>query len=55
MNDFLIIKWENVKNQASLIDLMITNKEISENSIFSLKNYKGKKVSKDIESKAYKR
>ena len=52
-NDFLFIKWENVKNQASLIDLMITNKEISENSIFSLKNYQGKKVSKDIELKAY--
>ena len=30
-NDFLFTKWKNVKNQAKLIDLMITNKEISEN------------------------
>ena len=52
-NDFLFTKWTNVKNQAKLIDLMITNKEISENSIFSLKNYQGQKISKDIELKAY--
>ena len=52
-NDFLFIKWENFENQISLINLMITNKEISENSIFSLNNYQGQKISKDIELKAY--
>ena len=50
---FLFTKWKNVKNQIALLDLMITNKEISETSKYSLNNYTGKKISKDIELKAY--
>ena len=52
-DDFLFKKWKNWKNQIALINLIITNKEITENSVFSLKNYKGSKVSQDIELKAY--
>ena len=52
-DDFLFIKWKNVKNQVELLNLMITNKEISETSKFSLNNYQGQKISKDIESRAY--
>ena len=51
--NFLFIKWNNIPNQIIFLELLITNKEISENSIFSLKNYKGKKIRKDIELKAY--
>ena len=43
----------NVNNQKTLIELMITNKEISENSKFALSNYQGEKISKDIELKSY--
>ena len=52
-DEFLFTKWKNVKNQIILLDLMITNKEISETSKYSLNNYTGKKISKDIELKAY--
>ena len=52
-DDFLFIKWKNVNNQKTLIELMITNKEISENSKFALSNYQGEKISKDIELKSY--
>ena len=51
--NFLFIKWKNIPNQIALLELLITNKEISENSIFSLKNYQGQKIRKDIELKAY--
>ena len=51
--NFLFKKWKNWKNQITLINLMITNKEITENSVFSLKNYKGAKISENIELKAY--
>ena len=50
---FLFINWKNVLNQLQLLELMISNKEISESSSISLKNYQGHKVSKDIEIKAY--
>ena len=52
-NNFLLTKWKNIPNQIVLINLMITNKEISETSKFSLRNMKSQKVSKDIELKAY--
>ena len=52
-DNFLFKKWKNVPNQTMLINLLITNKEISENSVFSLNNYQGQKISKDIELKAY--
>lgn len=50
---FLFIKWKNIKNQVEFLNLLINNKEISENSKFSLNNYQGQKISKDIESKTY--
>ena len=46
-------KWKNIPNQIKFLELLITNKEISENSIFSLKNYQGQKIRRDIELKAY--
>ena len=49
-DEFLFIKWKNVKNQIELLNLMITNKEISENSKFCLNNYQGQKISKDIDT-----
>lgn len=44
---------EKYKNQVEFLNLLINNKEISENSKFSLNNYQGQKISKDIESKTY--
>ena len=52
-DNFIFIKWKNVSNQIKFLELLITDKEISENSIFSLKNYLGQKTKKDIELKAY--
>ena len=52
-DNFIFIKWKNTKNQIKFLELIITNKEISENSIFSLKNYQGQKIRRDIELKAY--
>ena len=49
-DEFLFIKWKNIKNQIELLNLMITNKEISENSKFCLNNYQGQKISKDIDT-----
>ena len=49
-DEFLFIKWKNVKNQIELLNLMITNKEISESSKFCLNNYQGQKISKDIDT-----
>ena len=51
--NFIFRKWKNIQNQLKLLELLITNKEISENSIYSLKNYQGQKIRKDIELKAY--
>ena len=51
--NFLFIKWKNIPNQLKFLELLITNKEISDNSIFSLKNYQGQKIKKDIELRAY--
>ena len=50
---FLFIKWKNIKNQVEFLNLLINNKEISENSKFSLNNYQGQKISKESESKTY--
>ena len=50
---FIFIKWKNVPNQLKILELLINNKEISENSKFSLKNYPGQKIKKDLELKAY--
>ena len=50
---FIFIKWKNIPNQIILLELLINNKEISDNSIFSLKNYQGQKIKKDLELKAY--
>ena len=52
-DNFIFTKWKNIKNQIKLLELLITNKEISENSIFTLKNYQGQKIRKEIELKAY--
>ena len=52
-DNFIFTKWKNIPNQIKLLELIITNKEISENSIFSLKNYQGQKIRKEIELKAY--
>ena len=52
-DNFIFIKWKNIPNQIKLLELLINNKEISENSIFSLKNYLGQKIRKEIELKAY--
>ena len=52
-DNFIFRKWKNIPNQVKLLELLITNKEISENSIFSLKNYLGQKTKKEIELKAY--
>ena len=52
-DNFIFTKWKNIPNQIKLLELLITNKEISENSIFSLKNYQGQKIRKEIELKAY--
>ena len=52
-DNFIFMKWKNVSNQLKFLELLITNKEISDNSIFSLKNYLGQKTKKDIELKAY--
>ena len=51
--NFIFIKWKNIPNQIKFLELLVSNKEISENSIFSLKNYQGQKIRKDIELKAY--
>ena len=50
---FIFRKWKNTQNQIKFLELLITNKEISEYSIFSLKNYQGQKIRKDIEFKSY--
>jgi len=52
-DNFIFTKWKNISNQLKFLELLITDKEISENSIFSLKNYLGQKTKKDIELKAY--
>ena len=52
-DNFIFMKWKNASNQSKFLELLITDKEISENSIFSLKNYLGQKTKKDIELKAY--
>ena len=52
-DNFIFIKWKNTKNQIKILELIISNKEISENSIFSLRNYQGQKIRRDIELKAY--
>ena len=52
-SEFLFKKWKNEKNQLQLFDLLITNKEISDLSPYSIKNYKGNKIHRDVELNAY--
>jgi hypothetical protein len=47
--NFIFTKWNNELNQIEFLNFLINNPLQGENSIYSLKNYQGNKVRKDVE------